>query len=72
VYVNGELAGSCLVPPYQLELTDFLKDGENRIAVEVANTPARDQLNYPMPPFDFKHDALEPSGMFGEISLYLK
>lgn len=72
LYVNGELAGSRLTPPYQIDVSKYLKKGENQIVIEVANTPARDQLNYPEPPFDFKHDALEPSGMFGKITLYMK
>lgn len=72
VQINGEGAGSCIRPPYQLELTGKLKEGTNTIVVEVANTPARDQANYPMPPFDFQHDPVEPSGMYGRIALYLK
>jgi hypothetical protein len=72
VYVNDVLAGNCLTPPYQIELTDHLSEGENRIVIEVANTPGRDQWNYPMPPFDFKHDPMEPSGMFGKVTLHIK
>lgn len=72
VTVNGETAGIRLAPPYQLEVDHYLKCGENQIVIEVATTPARDQLNYPMPPFDFSHEALEPTGMFGKIELYLK
>ena len=72
VQVNGEDAGGCIRPPYQAELTGKLKKGTNVIVVEVANTPARDQAHYPAPPFDFQHDTLEPSGMYGTISLYLK
>ncbi len=67
--VNDEEAGSCLTPPYALELSHFLQKGENRIVAEVATTPARDQLNYPQPPFDFYHEALEPTGMFGKVEL---
>jgi hypothetical protein len=36
----------------------------------VATTPAREQMNYPQPPFDFSHSALEPTGMYGNIRLY--
>ena len=46
--------------------------GENRLTVEMASTPARDQLNIPQPPFDFSHEALEPTGMFGEITLQFR
>ena len=71
--VNGEDAGTCLTPPYALEIARFLRMGENRLTVvEVASTPARDQLNIPQPPFDFSHEALEPTGMFGEITLQFR
>lgn len=69
VTVNGETAGIRLAPPYQLEVDHYLKCGENQIVIEVATTPARDQMNYPMPAFDFSHEALEPTGMFGKIEL---
>lgn len=69
VKVNGTEAGFRLTPPYALELKDCLKAGENVLEVEVATTPARDQLNYPMPPFDFTREALEPTGMFGAVTL---
>ena len=67
--VNGQEAGLCFAPPYALEIASFLKAGENTLTVEVATTPARDQLNMPQPPFDFSHEALEPTGMFGMVSL---
>jgi hypothetical protein len=70
VRVNGKEVGSVLTPPYQTGLGDSLQAGRNVIEVEVATTPARDQLNYPQPPFDFTHEALEPTGMFGKVTLY--
>lgn len=72
VTVNGETAGIRLIPPYQIAIGGLLKNGANKIEVEVATTPARDQLNYPMPPFDFSHEAMEPTGMFGTVTLYRK
>lgn len=67
--VNGEDAGVCLTPPWALQVAQFLRPGENSITVEVASTPARDQMNFPQPPFDFSHEALEPTGMFGSVAL---
>lgn len=72
VTVNGQNAGVSLIPPYYVSCSDLLKRGENTIVVEVATTAARDQMNYPMPPFDFTHEAMEPTGMYGEIALYTK
>ena len=67
--VNDRDAGVCLTRPWRMEVTGLLKEGTNRITVEIANTPGRDQLNYPAPPFDFFHEALEPGGMAGKIAL---
>ena len=38
VMVNGESAGVRLWAPYQIEITDLLKSGENTIELRVANT----------------------------------
>lgn len=72
VTVNGSEAGVRIFPPYQVRLGNALKEGENQIVVEVAATPAREMLEIPQPPFDFSHEALEPTGMFGKVGLYLK
>lgn len=72
VWINGKLVGTKLTPDYRIFIGEELQAGENEIVVEVASTPARDQLNYPMPPFDFSHEALEPTGMFGRITLSLE
>lgn len=71
VYVNGSMAGECLTPPYQVTVKG-LRSGNNTICIETASTPARDQMNYPMPPFDFSHEALEPTGMFGQVILNMR
>ncbi len=39
VTVNGQAAGIRLWPPYEIEVTDLLREGENVIALTVANTP---------------------------------
>ena len=38
VYLNGEEAGISIFPPYQIDVTDLLREGENYMVVEVANT----------------------------------
>lgn len=72
VIVNGNEAGIRLTPPYQVVLDGKLHQGENEIIIEITTTPARDQFNYPKPPFDFLYEPVEATGMFGNISLYLK
>jgi hypothetical protein len=37
VYVNGRLVGGVWTTPFVLELTEFLKPGENTLSLEVAN-----------------------------------
>ena len=67
--VNGKDAGISLTPPWSMEIAKYLRAGENTLTVELASTPARDQLNYPQPPFDFYHEAMEPTGLFGKVAL---
>ena len=70
--VNGVEAETRFAPPYAVEITGCLIPGRNVIIAEVATTPARDQMNYPQPPFDFCHEALEPTGMFGKTEIYYR
>ena len=72
VRVNGSEAGMVLAPPYQVPIGQLLQAGDNSIEIEVATTPARDAASYPQPPFDFFHEALEPTGMFGKVGIYIK
>lgn len=72
VFINGKEAGFRLFPPYQTAVGDYLREGENTIVIETATTPAREQLKYPRPPFDFSHTPLEPSGMSGEVKLFVR
>lgn len=70
VRINGEDAGTVIQPPYILSIGKYLKAGYNEIEIEVATTPARDQLNYPKPPLVLKYTALEPTGMFGRVGIF--
>ena len=38
VYVNGQYAGARVWPPYQLDITSFVRPGTNELLVVVANT----------------------------------
>lgn len=71
LFVNGKDAGMCLTPPYRMEIGEFLQEGANTITAEVLTTPGRDQLTIPQPPFDFSHAAMDPTGMFGKVQLFL-
>ena len=68
--INGKDAGVILIPPFQKSISGLLHEGENVIQIDVATTPAREQMNYPRPPFDFTYDAMDPTGMYGTIKLF--
>jgi hypothetical protein len=38
VKINGQYAGGVWSPPYRVEITDFVKTGENTVEIEVVNT----------------------------------
>ena len=72
VYVDDRPVSTRLTPPYRFDLSSALHRGVNRIRVEVAMPPARDALNYDMGPFGPKRSVIEPTGMFGRITLNFK
>ncbi|MBN1777960.1 MAG: hypothetical protein JW811_07540 [Clostridiales bacterium] len=45
VWVNGALCGTRIWEPYRMDITEQLKDGENVIAVVVANSAACERLH---------------------------
>ena len=52
VFVNGKSAGVRICKPYRFELTGLLKEGENRLAIEVTNTlgtQMRDAISHYLP-----------------------
>lgn len=69
IWINEEYVGMKVCPPYVFEIANYLKKGTNTIRVEVATTLDRDRFNHPEPPFIVWHDAIDPTGMFGKITL---
>ena len=37
VYINGQYVGGVWAPPYRLNITDYIKEGDNTLEVQVAN-----------------------------------
>ncbi|WP_256758092.1 sugar-binding domain-containing protein [Cohnella sp. WQ 127256] len=72
LWINGEYVGMKVCPSYTFEVERFVKKGINSIRIEVATTLDRDRLLYPEPPFTITHDAMDPTGMFGAITLFLE
>lgn len=67
VFVNGRSAGVRLCRPYRFDLTGFLKEGENELAIEVTNTlgtQVRDVLSHYL--------IMEPFGVQGPAGLLVR
>jgi glycosyl hydrolase family 106( putative alpha-L-rhamnosidase) len=60
VYVNGKRAGSVWHPPYELEVTNLLRAGDNSIRIVVANLALNAMAKGPLP--DYK----ELNAKYGE------
>jgi hypothetical protein len=71
IWINDEYVGMKVCPPYVFEVANYLKKGTNTIRVEIATTLDRDRFNHPEPPFIVWHDPIDPTGMFGKITLSL-
>jgi hypothetical protein len=83
VYVNGERAGSVWAPPYELDVTKFLKAGANKIRIEVGNTAMNYMAGHSLPdyrllnlrygerfqPQDMDKIQALPSGLLGPVRL---
>ena len=64
VFVNGTDAGMKIAPPYRFDISGFVCDGENKLAIEVANTLVH-QLRDPLSRFQ----AIPPSGLIGPVKI---
>ncbi|MED4229170.1 glycosyl hydrolase [Neobacillus cucumis] len=71
LWINDEYVGMKVCPPYIYEVASYLRNGTNTIRVEVATTLDRDRFNQPEPPFIVWHDPIDPTGMFGKITLFM-
>jgi hypothetical protein len=83
VFVNGKRAGAVFAPPYRLDLTGVLKEGSNRLRIEVGNTWLNGLAERGEPDYaavtakygerfqmqDMKRMAPEPSGLLGAVKL---
>ncbi len=78
VTVNGRYAGGLWTPPYRLDITDWVKEGENQLKIEVVNTwvnriigdmklPKEERKTWaPHLPYNAE-SPLQASGLFGPV-----
>ena len=83
VYINDQRAGSVWHAPYSLDVRSFLRSGQNRIRIEVANTAMNHMAGHAMPDYrllnlrygerfqvqDLQKVRPLPSGLLGPIRL---
>lgn len=67
VSVNGEPRATLWKPPYQMDVTDSLKPGENRLEIKVTNQWTNRQIGDRLAPAGQKVLA-EPAGGFGPMA----
>jgi hypothetical protein len=66
VHVNGKLAGVKLAPPWTVNISNFVKPGDNRIEVLVYNTLANHYQTIPT-----RYRGSPVSGLIGPVALEL-
>lgn len=64
VWLNGELAGVRICPPYRLETNGLIKKGKNKLVIDVTNTLAKEQRD-----FLSSFAQQEPSGLIGPVRI---
>ncbi|RLD94258.1 MAG: glycoside hydrolase family 2, partial [Bacteroidetes bacterium] len=80
VTVNGKYAGGLWTPPYQLDISDLVREGENELKIEIVNTwvnriigdmrlpEAERKIWAPVNPYDAE-SPLQPSGLLGPVTI---
>jgi hypothetical protein len=69
VYINGQRAGAAWCPPYQVDVTDLLKEGENTVRIDVGNTAVNYLAKAGFPNYDLQAlrrkygNRFQPQGM---------
>ena len=67
VRVNGRRAGQIIAPPWEVQIGDLVRDGENTIEIRVANTLANHYETYTPTPYVFEGQT--ESGLLGPVRI---
>ena len=62
VFLNKKCAGVCICPPYRVEITQLLHEGENELIIEVTNTLGNENKD-----FMSQYTPIEPFGLTGPV-----
>ena len=49
IHINGKLAGYCIHKPFELDITEFVKEGDNHFEILVYSTLANHYSTIPTP-----------------------
>ena len=82
VWLNGQEVSTVWCTPWEANLTPFVKNGENKLEIEVVNSlmnrmigdaslPESKRLTYSYPEIAKSTDGLVPSGITGEVCWYV-
>lgn len=80
VKINGINCGTVWTKPYELDITRAVKNGENKIEIEVTNTwhnrligdnaqPPGKRITFTTAPFRLKDKQLLPAGLMGKVAI---
>jgi hypothetical protein len=83
VKINGVNCGTLWTYPYELNITKALKQGENKIEIEVTNTwhnkligdsylPIEKRTTWTNAPFRLKDKQLQPAGIIGDVKIIIE
>ena len=61
VFVNGKSLGIQVLPPFWYDISEAVKDGENKLRIEVATTLERERKT--------NKKKWQPTGLTGAVSL---
>ena len=76
--INGKFAGGTWTSPWKIDITDFVKSGDNRVEIEVVNNwinrligdsnlPAEDRITWLNENPTKPDDPLQSSGLMGPV-----